>query len=86
MKMESIIKYPIVTEKALRLMESNNELIFVVDNNAKKEDIKKAVESLFKAKVTRVNILRTIKGIKKAQVKFSKETPAIDIATQLGMT
>lgn len=84
--MKSIIKYPIVTEKALRLMESNNELIFVVDNNATKEDIKKSIEELFKVKVEKVNVMRTIKGIKKAHIKLSKETPAIDIATQLGMT
>ena len=35
------IKYPLSTEKSIRLMESENKLIFVVYPKAKKEDIKK---------------------------------------------
>ena len=34
-----IVKYPLSTEKSIRLMESENKLIFVVDNKAKKEEI-----------------------------------------------
>ncbi len=84
--MGQIIKYPVATEKAIRLMELNNELVFIVDNKATKEDVKKAIEEMFKAKVEKVRITRLIKGVKKAYIKFSKETNAIDIATQLGMT
>ena len=36
-----IIKHPISTEKSIRLMESENKLIFKVDKSAKKADIKK---------------------------------------------
>jgi len=80
-----VIKHPLSTEKSIRLMESENKLIFVVDNRAKKEDIKKAIEEIFKVKVVKVNTLTTSKGKKRAYVKFSPETPAIDLATQLGM-
>ena len=80
-----VIKYPLSTEKSIRLMESENKLIFVVDNKADKKDIKKAIESLFKAKVRKVNTFNSIDGKKRAYVKFSDETPAIDIATQLGL-
>lgn len=79
-----IIRYPLSTEKSIRLMESENKLIFVVDNKAKKNDIKEAIEKMFKVKVVKVNTF-IIKGEKKAYVKFSEETPAIDIATQLGL-
>ena len=79
-----IIKRPLSTEKSIRLMESENKLIFVVDNKAKKNEIKEAVEKLFKAKVIKVNTFIT-KGEKKAYIKFSDDTPAIDIATQLGL-
>ena len=80
-----IIKYPVSTEKAVRLMESDNKLIFVVDRKSNKQEIKKALEELFKIKITKINTLITFKGEKRAIVKLSLETPAIDIATQLGM-
>ena len=81
----SIIKYPLSTEKSLRLMESENKLIFVVSKKATKAEIKKAVEKIFKAKVLKVNTLITQDGDKRAYVKFSMETPAIDIATNMGL-
>ena len=81
----SIIKYPLSTEKSLRLMESENKLIFVVDKKASKQEIKKAIEEIFKAKVIKVNTLINQDGIKRAYVKFSMETPAIDIATNMGL-
>jgi large subunit ribosomal protein L23 len=80
-----IIKYPLSTEKSIRLMESENKLIFVVDKKATKLQVQKAVESLFKVKVANVNTFVTHSGEKRAYVKFSPETPAIDIATQLGL-
>ncbi len=81
----SIIKYPVSTEKAVRIMESENKLIFVVDKKAKKAEIKGALEKLFKIKIVKVNTLNTPKGEKRAYVKLSPETPAIDVATQLGL-
>ncbi len=79
-----IIKYPLSTEKSIRLMERENKLIFVVDMKANKKEIKKAIEELFKVKVTKVNTL-LIGGEKRAYVKLSMENPAIDIATELGL-
>jgi ribosomal protein uL23 len=81
----TIIKNPLSTEKSIRLMESENKLIFVVDMKANKKDIKEAIESIFKAKVTKVNTFVTTKGQKRAYIKFSEETPAIDIATEMGL-
>ena len=80
-----VIKYPLSTEKSIRLMESENRLAFVVDKAAKKTDIKNAVQEIFKAKVVKVNTYVDAKGRKKAYVKFSDDTPAIDIATQMGL-
>ena len=80
----SIIKYPLSTEKSIRYMESENKLVFVVDRKAKKNEIKEAIEKMFKVKVLKVNVFN-IKGMKKAYIKFSDETPAIDIATNLGL-
>ncbi len=85
MENDKIIKYPLSTEKSIRLMESENKLIFAVDRKAKKQDIKEAITSLFKVKVLKVNVMLSPKGVKKAYVKLSPETPAIDVATQLGL-
>jgi len=79
-----IIQYPLSTEKSIRLMESENKLIFVVEPKAKKKDIKEAIEKMFKVKVVNVNTFN-MKSKKKAYVQFSEDTPAIDIATQLGL-
>lgn len=85
MESHEIIKYPLSTERSMRLMESENKLIFVVDRRAKKDAIKRAVEDLFKAKVLKVNTFIAPGGSKRAYIKFSDETPAIDIATNLGL-
>ncbi|MBS3098172.1 50S ribosomal protein L23 [Candidatus Woesearchaeota archaeon] len=79
-----VIKYPLSTEKSIRLMEAENKLIFVVDKKANKKDIKKSIETAFKVKVKEVKTF-VFGGEKRAYVKFSDETPAIDIATQLGL-
>lgn len=66
-------------------MESENKLVFVVDQKADKQEVKKAVEELFNVKVVNVRTLNDTKGRKKAYVKFPPETPAIDLATRLGL-
>lgn len=82
--MNPIIKYPLSTEKSIRLMESENKLTFIVDKKAKKQEVKKAIEDMFKVKIIKINTL-IHKGMKKAYIKLSPETPAIDIATKLGL-
>ncbi|MBU0666264.1 MAG: 50S ribosomal protein L23 [Nanoarchaeota archaeon] len=81
----NIIKYPLSTEKSIRLMESENKLIFIVERKVTKRDIKEALETKFKVKVQKINTLITPSGKKKAYVKFLPETPAIDLATKLGL-
>lgn len=78
------LKYPLATEKAVRIMEIENKLVFRIDEKATKKDVKKAIEELFKVKVLKVTTLHDRKG-KKAYVSLSIDTPAIDVATQLGL-
>ena len=49
-----IVKYPILTEKTIRLIEQN-QYSFAVDTKADKTDVKNAVEQLFDVKVISVN-------------------------------
>lgn len=85
MNMHNIIKYPLSTEKSIRLMESENKLIFVVDKKATKKEIKKAIEEMFKVEVDNVNMFVNPDGEKRAYIRFSAKNPAIDIATQMGL-
>ena len=79
-----ILKHPITTEKAIRLIEAENKLMFVVDAKAGAERIKAEFEREFKVKVDKVNTLR--RGSKKiAYIRISRETPAVDIASRLGL-
>lgn len=80
-----IIQYPLATEKSVRVMEMENKLILIVDRKSNKKQIKDAVEKAFNVRVINVNTLITNTGLKKAYVKLSAETPAIDVATQLGL-
>ena len=80
----SILQYPLSTEKAVKLMESENKITFIVDLHAKKPEIKKEFQDMFKVKVLDVNTL-ILKGKKKAYIKLAAENPAIDIATKLGI-
>jgi large subunit ribosomal protein L23 len=53
-----IIKKPLVTERATNLKALLNQYVFKVAPGASKGDIKRAVEELFKVKVTAVRTLR----------------------------
>ena len=76
---------PITSEKAVKMIEIDNTLLFSTERRAKKPEIKKAVEEMFKVKIDKVNTFVNADGEKRAYVKFSSKNPAIDIATQLGL-
>ncbi len=79
-----ILKYPVATEKAVKIIETENKLTFVVDRRATKKDIAMAFEKEFKTKPISVNT--QIKHNKKiAYIKLRPETPALDIAIKLGL-
>ncbi len=59
-KLLSVIRAPLVSEKTARLQESN-QYVFEVATTATKADVKSAVETLFNVKVEAVNVLN-VKG------------------------
>lgn len=59
-----IIKKPVVTEKSMDGLASK-KYVFEVDVNANKNEIKDAVEQIFKVKVKSVNTMRTMGKIKR---------------------
>jgi len=79
-----MIKKPITTEKAIRMIELDNVLLFEVESKDTKKTIAQEFEKIFKVKVDKVNTLN--KGTKKlAYIRLNKKHPAIDVATKLGM-
>lgn len=75
---------PVVTEKAVMMIESQNVLTFQTNQKVTKDKIRKEIEELFKVKVEKVRTL--IRGNKKyAYVKLKRKFPAIDVATKLGI-
>jgi large subunit ribosomal protein L23 len=85
MDITEIINFPLMTESASLMVEKDNKLIFVVNRNADKADIKRAVEVLYAVKVKKVNLLITPQGVKKAFVKLTPEFRASDVAIKLGI-
>jgi large subunit ribosomal protein L23 len=80
-----VISYPLMTESASLMVERDNKLIFIVSLKAGKIDIKKAVEELYEVKVSKINLLITPQGEKKAFVKLTPEYKASDVAIKLGI-
>jgi large subunit ribosomal protein L23 len=64
MEIYRVIKEPHITEKANLQKGSSNRISFKVDKKANKVEIRRAVESILKAKVVRVSTIN-MKGKKR---------------------
>lgn len=84
-KREEAILYPLISEKAVNMIERENKVCFIVGKKASKKEVKEEVEKAHQVKVDSVNILNDRKGRKKAMVKINKEFKADAIATKLGV-
>ncbi|MGQ9780932.1 MAG: 50S ribosomal protein L23 [Nitrososphaeria archaeon] len=79
-----VIKYPYITEKGSMLITNTNTLTFIVREDAGKEKVKEAVESLYNVKVEKVGVLTSKKG-KKAYVRLAREYSASELASKIGI-
>ncbi|HOO46337.1 MAG TPA: 50S ribosomal protein L23 [Deltaproteobacteria bacterium] len=59
-----LLERPIITEKGTMLRQNANQLVFAVDRNANKIEIKQAIEELFNVHVEDVKTI-VVKGKKK---------------------
>ena len=75
---------PITTEKAVKLLESENTIVLEVDRRKNQKEIKEDIEKTFDVKVDDVRSLIR-ENRKLVYVKLNKKNPAIDLATKLGM-
>ncbi|KAL6507967.1 60S ribosomal protein L23A [Orobanche gracilis] len=80
-----ILKYPLTTESAMKKIEDNNTLVFIVDIRADKKKIKDAVKKMYEIQTKKVNTLIRPDGTKKAYVKLTSDSDALDVANKIGI-
>ena len=83
--MSSLIEHPLVTEQAMNEMDFKNKLLFLVDVDATKPEIRDEVETRYDVVVDDVNTQVTSKGKKKATVTLSDDDDATEIASRIGV-
>jgi len=81
----TIIKYPLCTESAMKQIEDNNTLTFIVDIRSNKRTIAAAVKSLYEIEIVKVNTLIRPDGLKKAYVRLSPDHEALEVANTIGI-
>src|SRR3569832_1710485 len=67
----SVLKKPIITEKATAAGEKLGQYAFIVDNNANKVQIKNAVEKMYNVTVDSVNTMKMPGKVNTRQTKTS---------------
>ncbi|KAF2860934.1 60S ribosomal protein L25 [Piedraia hortae CBS 480.64] len=75
-----VIIHPLNTESAMKKIEENNTLVFIVDVKANKRQIKEALKKLYDVDALRINTLIRPDGSKKAFARLTPDVDALDIA------
>ncbi|CAB4384582.1 unnamed protein product [Rhizophagus irregularis] len=79
-----IIKNPLNTESAMKKIEDTNTLVFIVDTQANKRQIKDAVKKLYDVDAQKINTLIRPNGTKKAYVRLTSDVDALEVANKIG--
>ncbi|KAL4826463.1 hypothetical protein H8958_003867 [Nasalis larvatus] len=79
------IKFLLTTESAMRKIEDNNTLVFIVDVKANKHQIKQAVKKLYDIDVVKVNTLIRPDGEKTRYVRLAPDYNALNVADKIGI-
>jgi large subunit ribosomal protein L23Ae len=81
-----VIIHPLNTESAMKKIEENNTLVFIVDIKANKAQIKQALKKLYDIDTVKINTLVRPDGSKKAYARLTADIDALDIAAnKLGL-
>ena len=70
----TVIRRPLITEKGMTIKETQNTLVFEVALKATKTEVKQAVETLFKIKVSNVRTA-IVEGKERRRGKFAGYRP-----------
>ncbi len=74
MRIQDVIRRPLITEKSTLQRDDTNTVAFEVDRKANKIDVKRAVEAQFKVKVAEVRIA-SMHGKVRRQGRFEGRRP-----------
>jgi ribosomal protein L23 len=66
-------------------IEYKNTLVFIVDKNATKKQIRNAFKTMYSTKVEKVRTLVRATGEKKAYIKLAKGAEAVEVASKIGI-
>merc|ERR1712023_399156 len=80
-----ILKFPLTTESAMKKIEENNTLVFIVDVRASKVQIKEAIKKMYDIDTQKINTLIRPDGQKKAYVRLTQDYDALDVANKIGI-
>lgn len=80
-----VFRKVVVTEKATRMIEFENKLVFEVTRAATKPMVKLLIETELGKAVKSVSSVNAINGKKKVIVTLKDEGAASDLASQLGL-
>lgn len=80
-----VIKYPLTTESAMKMIEDDNTIVFIVDVRANKPKIKAAIAKMYDIQAAKVNTLVRPDGQKKAYVRLTNDHDALDVASKIGI-
>jgi large subunit ribosomal protein L23Ae len=75
-----ILIHPLNTESAMKKIEENNTLVFIVDIKANKRQIKAALKTQYDVNTVKINTLIRPNGTKKAFARLTADVDALDIA------
>ncbi|ORX35445.1 ribosomal protein L23/L15e core domain-containing protein [Kockovaella imperatae] len=78
------IQHPLNTESAMKKIEDNNTLVFIVDLKANKRHIKDAVKKLYDVEAAKIRTLIRPDGTKKAYVRLTADHDALEVANKIG--
>merc|ERR1711977_735762 len=80
-----VLKYPLTTESAMKKIEENNTLVFIVDVRASKSQIKESIKKMYDIDTQEINTLIRPDGQKKAYVRLTQDYDALDVANKIGI-
>ncbi|KAF2115138.1 60S ribosomal protein L23 [Lophiotrema nucula] len=75
-----ILIHPLNTESAMKKIEENNTLVFIVDTKANKRQIAGALKKQYDVDCVKINTLIRPNGTKKAFARLTADVDALDIA------
>ena len=80
-----VLSRPLTTEAAMKKIEDQNTLVFIVDPRSNKTQIAAAVKRMYEIQAESVNTLIRPDGKKKAYVRLSEDFDALDVANKIGI-